>query len=160
MRSRPKLSDLSLNSYFLHHVSSALLLQALMRREKPAAEQGIWRQQFCATKQALAHVRMQLPTCSGTASIPPPASIRCSLTCLLRLLIPYFEDLPNLDTSPSSSPSANRSLSVTFITPYPKEKNISAPVQKHLQLCHYLHYSPAIKCNKGRPLDYDPCGHF
>jgi hypothetical protein len=24
-----------------------------------------------------------------------------------------------------------------------------------------LHYSPAIKCcNKGRPLDYDPCGHF
>jgi hypothetical protein len=34
---------------------------------------------------------------------------------------------------------------------YPKEKKISARVRKHLQLCHYLHYSPAIKCNKGRP---------
>jgi hypothetical protein len=49
---------------------------------------------------------------------------------LLRLLIPYFEHLPNLDTlssSSSSSPSANRSLSVTCITPTPRrEKNISA----------------------------------
>jgi hypothetical protein len=43
---------------------------------------------------------------------------------------------------------------------YPKEKKISAPQSKHLQLCHYLHYSPAMKCNKGRPLDYDPSGHF
>ncbi len=113
------------NSNFLHHISSALLLQALMRREKPAAEQGIWRQQFCATKKALAPVQMQLTTCSGTASIPPRASTICSLTCLFSLLIPYFEHLPNLDTS-SSSPSANRSLSVTFITPTPRRR-ISVP---------------------------------
>ncbi len=149
-----------LNSYFLHHISSALLLQALLRREKPAAEQGIWRQQFCATKQALAPVRMQPPTCSGTASIPPRASTRCSLTVLFRLLIPSFEHLPNLDAS-SPSPSANRSLSVTFITPTPRRR-ISVPRYVstfNLSATICTTHLP-FKCNKGRPLDYDPCGHF
>jgi hypothetical protein len=83
-------------------------LQDLMRRDIPAAEH------ICAIQQALTPVRMQLPTCSGTASIPPRASTRCSLTALLRFVIPYCEHLPNLDAS-SSSALANWSLSFSGI---------------------------------------------
>jgi hypothetical protein len=79
---------------------------------------------------------------------------------LFRLLIPSFEHLPNLDAS-SPSPSANRSLSVTFITPTPRRR-ISVPRYVstfNLSATICTTHLP-FKCNKGRPLDYDPCGHF
>ncbi len=103
MRSLPNIRPV--NSYLAPHF---FCLQALMRRDIPAAEH------ICAIHSALTPVRMQLPTCSGTASIPPRTSTRCSLTTLLRFVVLYCEHLPNLDAS-SSSALANWSLSFSGI---------------------------------------------
>lgn len=58
------------------------LLQGLQRRERPAAEVGTWRQAFFAMKQPLVPVQMQIHSCFGMVSIPPPTSTRFLLMIL------------------------------------------------------------------------------
>jgi hypothetical protein len=52
------------------------LLQGLQRRDGPAAEVGTWRQAFFAMQQPLVPVQMQIHSCFGMVSIPPPTSTR------------------------------------------------------------------------------------